>query len=686
MQRVNASPDVAVGFERERRLAKSIEARRLRTGAFWFGMFALCLELAACVILTAKAVQAVNTARDLHQRLISTLHTVGAENSGLNQQGVDALRQSLQHDAADAARLSAAVQFSSSWLCLAQFDARPREELRQTGALIGAIQDGSQLGIDSLTAYQDVVTSVGAASVSGRPLAVIGPLAKSVPALSVDTANLSRDLANVRGGTLAQSLQSTLTPARNALPLLSGGLQLLASAPNLLGASNPVSYLIVAQNPADLRPTGGYMGSWGVLTFQDGHVKQLDYRAYDQWESFDVAGRVWPAQTTPVQHYFNYCCMAMQDANWYPDYPTTALVLEQFARADQSAPIRGVIALDPAIIQALLAATGPVDLTDLNVHVTADNVVTLANQYEGRGANVTAADLQVGKRFLIEVAQVLLQRLSSGQHLASFTLLEATLQALQQKHLIVALNDPSAASAFARLGWDGAQATPTGDYVMVDDMSFSDNKVDESVSRQFSDTVQLRADGSADVTLNIHWQNAYPLPTQQGAGSGANLVPTTAMRDFFRVYLPPGASVKAVAGVDELWPTTAESGHVVAQGFVIVPQNGSSDVTVRYAIPAAVVATSTGPQYQLTVQIQPGIPPSTFDLRLLLPDGSVLFDQHQQLVADRQWRVPTNGRVAAGIPVPPLSWNRTCAALELVRGLQGPNSAGPLVPPNSCSS
>ncbi|HEV7214134.1 MAG TPA: DUF4012 domain-containing protein [Chloroflexota bacterium] len=461
------------------------------------------------------------------------------------------------------------------------------------------------------------------------------------------------------------------------MPLAEEAMRAALVAPALLGAAGPVSYLVVAQDPADIRPTGGFLGSWGVLTVAHGQVSSLVYQGYQQWENVRDPQRDWPLQTAPMQRYMGYCCMAMQDANWYPDFPTTARVLELFTAADQSAPLAGVVAFDPALVQALLRVSGPVELPAQHVTVTAANLVDLANLYEGRGPTPPPGGQNIGKQFLTLVAQALAARLSHDQQLNLVSLGSALLPLLNDKHVLLSFNAPEAASLVAGLGWDGGVTSPPGDYLLFDDSSTSDNKIDGSIARRLDDSVQLAAGGSVSVTARLSISNQFPYPVDRGAK-------TTDFRDFLRIYLPAGATAVHVAGVDDAWPLATESGHVVASGYVVIPRGATRVVTVTYQALAAVIATATGAGYALHVQTQPGIAPLQFHLQVLAPDGGRRADISATLQHDESWYVPV--AVAAGRPVAAPAWDPTCAAEQLAAGLKGPYSKQRLQAPAACAA
>ena len=56
---------------------------------------------------------------------------------------------------------------------------------------------------------------------------------------------------------------------------LRDGLELAQALPSLLGADKPAEYLLLAQNPDELRATGGFIGAVGVLTLDQGRPGEI---------------------------------------------------------------------------------------------------------------------------------------------------------------------------------------------------------------------------------------------------------------------------------------------------------------------------------------------------------------------------------------------------------------------------
>jgi hypothetical protein len=131
-------------------------------------------------------------------------------------------------------------------------------------------------------------------------------------------------------------------------------------APAMLGAEGKRQYLLIIQNSAESRTTGGIPGALAVLTLDSGKMSLSD-----QSSTSDI-GIVSPAiAVDPEQEiiYSERLGKFIQDVNLTPDYPTSAKAAQAMWRATTGKDVDGVISLDPVALSYLLEATGPVKTT-----------------------------------------------------------------------------------------------------------------------------------------------------------------------------------------------------------------------------------------------------------------------------------------------------------------------------------
>jgi hypothetical protein len=88
-------------------------------------------------------------------------------------------------------------------------------------------------------------------------------------------------------GPLHPRLESLLAQVDQLLPLAQAGLQAAQVAPALLGQDGPRTYLILAQNNHELRPTGGFISGAGFVRLAGGQITELklsDSYSVDNWQ------------------------------------------------------------------------------------------------------------------------------------------------------------------------------------------------------------------------------------------------------------------------------------------------------------------------------------------------------------------------------------------------------------------
>ncbi|MEU4715364.1 DUF4012 domain-containing protein [Micromonospora purpureochromogenes] len=188
---------------------------------------------------------------------------------------------------------------------------------------------------------------------------------------------------------LVGQIRTALTDLRAEIDRLAGltgaadqGAKVL---PALLGADGPRTYLLVSQNPAELRATGGMWGAYAVIRADGGRVEivtqgsaGVDLRRFDP-----------PVATLPDEMrrlYTDLPAIYPADVNLTPHFPTAAKLYREMVRLRTGTTVDGVLAVDPVALSYLLAATGPVAVPG-GPKLAADTVVRtlLSETYQSMG-------------------------------------------------------------------------------------------------------------------------------------------------------------------------------------------------------------------------------------------------------------------------------------------------------------
>jgi len=163
-----------------------------------------------------------------------------------------------------------------------------------------------------------------------------------------------------------------LAATDRALPLLRSGVQAARIMPQLLGGDGPRTYLVLAQNDDERRPTGGWISGAGLMTTEGGRVTNVAFH-----DSYSVDNLTVPHDSPPDALLRTMWAemWLLRDSNWSPDFPTAALVAERILQRDQGVTVDGVIAVDQEALRLLVTAMEPLTLQSTTQPVTGANLL-----------------------------------------------------------------------------------------------------------------------------------------------------------------------------------------------------------------------------------------------------------------------------------------------------------------------
>jgi hypothetical protein len=429
--------------------------------------------------------------------------------------------------------------------------------------------------------------------------------------------------ANIREIGLAKLPQNLLSDYRQLVryhALLERVNGILLGLPALIAEAfaldAPKNYLLLSQNNDELRPSGGYISTYGWLRVRQFRIVDYDYSGTsrlspnpppDELAATLEVPAWWFKSPTPI--------MAAWSGSWYADFPSTARMAIWYYEEGENprTPIDAVIALDLTGFQMLLEALGQVQLADGR---TIDAATFRQVIYAVRANNQLAH-----KDFL---AQIYRQMMSEWQNLSterSMALLTAAIRAFEQKHLILYFTNPEVQATAELLGWTGAQADGTADYLMVVDSNMG-NKSNSSVVRSITYSATIQADRSLKSRAVLD----YDYSAQRAADDPA-VAPEHYgnQRDYFsltQLYVPVGSQLVRAANLQSPITVDEQRRHTIfATGFV-VPFDEQLRLEFEYTVPNAVQEYGLYQRYQLLIQKQLGTRAERANVQITLPVGS----------------------------------------------------------------
>ena len=369
--------------------------------------------------------------------------------------------------------------------------------------------------------------------------------------------------------------------------------------PQIIAIRDQKTYLLLLQNNMEIRPTGGFIGSFGLLTFEDGKLTNLKiediYTADGQ-----LKGHIEPPE--PIKRYLGKEHWFLRDSNWDPDFPETAQKTQWFLEKEIGVKTDGVLALDLNLAQNFLEVLGPLNLSDYQETVDSQSLFEKTQRY-------TETDFFPGstqkRDFLGSLAQSLMEKIKS-EDTKWLALGKAASRALKERHLLIYFNEPALEQNVLQNGWGGeVEDVPCqgdtdclGDYLMSVEANLGVNKVNSLVKKEVTDQITFGEDGTVSHRLTLDYQNSSAPDTWLGG----------VYKNYLRIYVPSGVVLDELK-IGGVATTSAEvatdSGKTTIGLYLEVPPKSEKEVMMIYHLPQKFLEKMK--RYKLFFQKQAGI-------------------------------------------------------------------------------
>ena len=122
----------------------------------------------------------------------------------------------------------------------------------------------------------------------------------------------------------------------------------------MLGSEGVRNYLVVFQNPAEARATGGIFGSYAILTADKGKFT-IDNQASASRTLDDLRPAARDQLPTRRRSTASLIGQRPQDVNFTPDFPTAAQrFIQMYQLKNPGQDVDGVLAIDPVALSYML--------------------------------------------------------------------------------------------------------------------------------------------------------------------------------------------------------------------------------------------------------------------------------------------------------------------------------------------
>jgi nucleoside-diphosphate-sugar epimerase len=444
------------------------------------------------------------------------------------------------------------------------------------------------------------------------------------------------DYKYVDAGSLPKNVQAKLADYKNYLDLFGSSLSnadlFMSAAPDILGVTGEKKYVVWFQNSNELRPTGGFIGSYGVLTFNGGKLKDLTIDdIYNPDGQIDLKGINVPPPA-PIAANLNEKKLYLRNSNWNPDFPKSTQDFENLYYKVTGDKPDGYVAVDLNFVNNLLKVTGPIFLTAYNEEINSSNLYERA-QYHSDFDYTNGSNQK--RSFLTVLGSKLLENLFSLPKARMSALLSAVVQSLNDKDMLVYLDNSPINTYLKAQHWDGSLVATTGDYLYVVNANLGGTKANYYVKNSMNyEVTSMTRDGVLRGNLTLDYKNTATSDAWPGG-------PYT---DYVRVLTQAGtkltgAKLVAPDGTDkDIFKTViiSNEGKYSSFEFSFKLNFGQEEkVVLAYDLPANENITQTNKVYSLYWQKQPGTSGDSYGFKFGVPFGMSVIDSNGNLKYDK---------------------------------------------------
>lgn len=374
----------------------------------------------------------------------------------------------------------------------------------------------------------------------------------------------------------------------------------------LMGVPEKKQYLLLFQNDAELRPTGGFMTAYALLTVDNG--KLTPGASFDIYTLDARFGNRLPAPE-PIKNYLpKVNNWHLRDMNLSPDFAESMGVFWEHAKGViGTGQIDGIIAVDTKVLVDILEVLGPIGVAEWG-NFSAENdprcdCPQVFYELESYADRPVGTIRQERKGIIGPLMHSIMLNAMGSPRKKWPQFFNVALENIQEKHILLYFFDEDIQKAAEALNAGGTLRAYEGDYFHLNDTNFGGAKSNMFIEETVTQDIEVGDDGSVVKTVTVEYRNPAP-PSNCNLEKG-ELCLNGLYRDWVRLYVPSGSELLEVQGSEVEANTYEELGKTVFEAFYgdespLRPQ-GKAQLTFKYKLPF-----KADGELALLIQKQPG--------------------------------------------------------------------------------
>ncbi|MFC1653820.1 DUF4012 domain-containing protein [Patescibacteria group bacterium] len=505
-----------------------------------------------------------------------------------------------------------------SWMEYSPFRWHYQDGKRVILAAISGTEAG-KAGLDAVMPYTDVLGLEGEGTFTGgttedRIVAILDTLDKISPVLDEVSSKLKfaneqisqidpkRYPEKIAGRSVEDVIQEGKSYLNSAASGIDNVKPVIEVLPKLAGVDETKRYLVLFQNDAELRPTGGFMTAYAIMDLTRGTIiAERSEDIYSLDNKFNK--RLQPPK--PIEKYFPLVYYwYLRDMNLSPDFKVSMDTFVQYYEQVPGEPeVDGIISIDTNVLKDLVAVLGPVDVpgygsfsSEIVPQCECPQVIWKLEDMVTRPVSEIRTDR---KAVLGPMMQTLLQKAYDADSNAWPELFQSMFKNVAEKHILFYMKDEQIQNAAEKINVAGRMVDYDGDYLHINDANFGGAKSNMFVTQEVDQEIEIN-EGSVTKDVTLVYKNPF-------RGSNCNLEAgklclNGILRDFIRIYIPIGSELVETQGFEkDSVEVYEELGKTVIEGFFLLQPQSQTKLKLTYSSPY-----SPTDKYKLMIQKQPG--------------------------------------------------------------------------------
>lgn len=375
---------------------------------------------------------------------------------------------------------------------------------------------------------------------------------------------------------------------------------LITTMPDILGFPEKTNYLFIFQNNDEIRPSGGFVGSYAIIQADNAKFKTI-LTADSYHLDMPVRNTLETTANPIIKKYLKTEKMFFRDANWSPDWRISAQNLDYVYKKileawpeEKEMPFKEnfdyIIGITPDLVEAFLEITGPIEI-DNKIYNSPNFQAQLQKQVEIDYIKQGIPSWE-RKNTIADILKEIKTRLLSLEMTAWPKVFYTLTEEAEKKNILIYAQNQYNQEIIENIGWSGKIPTNVNDYIMVVDANMAALKTDAFISRNLNYNLNINNDYSSHLNLNynhlgkeINWR-------------------TSKYHSYSRIYLPINATdIRAEGFADnslEIYKDENLNKMVVA-GYFTVNLDSQKEIDIYYNNKI-----NNKNNYNLYLQKQPG--------------------------------------------------------------------------------